>query len=167
MCVCVCVCVCVESDDCLSYFSFHVYDCVYALVFVVFTRSSRSPRGHRRSTFFLCSFSHYKPRRHTERRNLHLHAGPPPHDLFFIAVAKCSIAVHHIQFEMTIGNQLFFQDVVLGSEHLADLHKGFVLGLRENEDGVDGHSQADSAEDQVTVRTCSYLWREDRQYKVE
>lgn len=58
---------------------------------------------------------------------------------------------------MSIGGQLF-RDVVLGREHLADLHKGFVLGLGNNKDGVDGHSQTDHAEDQITVRTCSILW---------
>lgn len=83
-----------------------------------------------------------------------MHVGPPPQSfLFFVVAAKGSIAVHHSHFEMPIGMQLFFEDVVLGSEHLADLHKGFVLGLRNNEDCVDGHSQADRTEDQVTVRT--------------
>lgn len=58
---------------------------------------------------------------------------------------------------MTIGGQLLLGDVVLGSKHLTDLHEGFVLGLRNNEDGVDGHSQADHAEDQVTVRAGGHL----------
>lgn len=83
-------------------------------------------------------------------------AGPHPYSLWF-TVANGAIAIHHRQFEMAIGSQLFYEDVVPGSEHLADLHEGFVFGLRNNEDDVKGHSQADRAEDQVTVRTCRYL----------
>lgn len=98
----------------------------------------------------------YKPRRHAERRNRHSHASPPPRSFSLLAVlSDCSVAVHQGHLEVTI--QLFFQDVVLGGEHLADLHEGFVPGLGNNEDGVDGHSQADRAEDQVTVRTCGDL----------
>lgn len=89
---------------------------------------------------------------------------PPLGLLLFIMLAKGSIAVHHSQFQMTIGGQLLFKYFVLGGEHLADLHKGFVLGLRNYEVGVGGHSQADCAENQVTVRTCSHLYWEDVEY---
>lgn len=60
---------------------------------------------------------------------------------------------------MTVGGQLFTGDLVPGSKHLADLQKGFVLGLGNDEDGVDGHSQADGAKDQVAVRACGFLGR--------
>lgn len=73
--------------------------------------------------------------------------------LLLVLLAEGSVAIHHIQFDMTVGHQLLFLDVVLGSEHLTDLHKGFVLGLGNNEDSVDGHGQADRTEDQVTIRT--------------
>ena len=82
----------------------------------------------------------------------------------FIMLTKGSIAVHHSQFQMTVGSQLLLKYVVFGGKHLADLHKGFVPGLRNYEDGVDGYSQADCAEDQVTVRTCSLLKLEDTQF---
>lgn len=74
--------------------------------------------------------------------------GPPPRSfLSFAILAEGPVAVHHSQFEMTIGGQLFFEDVVSGGEHLADLHKGFVPGLGNDEDGVEGHSQADRTEE--------------------
>lgn len=84
-----------------------------------------------------------------------------PAGLFLAVLADGLIAIHHSHFQMTGGHHLFFKDVVPGGEHLADLHEGFVLGFRNDEDGVEGHSQADGAEDQVAVRTCSYLWWED------
>lgn len=82
---------------------------------------------------------------------------------FSVTLAEGSVAVHQSHFQMTVGSQLLFEDIVLLGEHLADFHKGFVLGLRNDEDGVDGHSKADGAKDQVTVRTCSNLKWEDIQ----
>ncbi len=94
-----------------------------------------------------------------ERRNHRLHVGPPPHSLFLFMLAEGSIAVHQSHFKLTVG-QLLLLDLVLGGKHLADLHKCFVLGFRDNEDGVEGHSQADRTEDQVAVRACRNLWWE-------
>lgn len=76
-------------------------------------------------------------------------------------MSQGSVAVHHGHLQMAVRRQLLFGDVVLGGEHLTDLHEGFVLGLWDDEDGVDGHSQADAAEDQVAVGTCGHLWPED------
>lgn len=102
-------------------------------------------------------FSHHKLREHTIINMLvHLLLSPIVFSLFFM-VPKGSIAIHLIQFQMTVRSQLFFEDVVLGGEHLADLHKGFVLGLRNDEERVAGHSQADRTEDQVTERACINL----------
>lgn len=72
-------------------------------------------------------------------------------------LAERPVAVHHGQLQMTVGGQFLFKYVVLGGKHLADLHKCFVPGLRNDEDGVGSHSQADGREDQVTVRPCRYL----------
>lgn len=58
---------------------------------------------------------------------------------------------------MISGYQLLFKYVVPGRKHLANLHKSFVLGLRNDEDAVDGHSQANGTEDQITVGTCGNL----------
>ncbi|TNN71226.1 hypothetical protein EYF80_018574 [Liparis tanakae] len=81
--------------------------------------------------------------------------------LFFDEAAS-PVAVHHGHFQKSVGGQLFLQDVVLGGEHLADLHEGFVFGLGDNEEGVDGHPQADHAEDQVAVRTHGVLRRKGK-----
>lgn len=84
----------------------------------------------------------------------------------FVVVPKSPVAVHQVQFQMIAGSQLVFEDVVPGSEHLANLHEGFVLGLRNDEEGVGGHGQADGAEDQVTERTGGKLWcRDEKKYE--
>lgn len=71
-----------------------------------------------------------------------------------------SIAVHQGQVQMTVGRQLFLVDVVVGGKHLTDLHESFVFGLRNDEERVESHSQADPTEDQVTVGTHRDLrWR--------
>lgn len=64
-----------------------------------------------------------------------------------------SVTVHRGQVQMTVGHQLFFVDVVIGGEHLADLHESFVPSLRNDEERVESHSQADPTEDQVAVGT--------------
>lgn len=64
-----------------------------------------------------------------------------------------SVTVHLGQFQVAVGRRLFFIDVVIVGKHLTDLHEGFVLGLRDDAEGVDSDHQADPAEDQVTVGT--------------
>lgn len=41
------------------------------------------------------------------------------------------------------------EDGAAGGEGAADLHEGFVLGLGDDEVDVEGHQQADAAENQV------------------
>lgn len=75
-----------------------------------------------------------------------------------------SVTVHLGHLQVAVGRQLFFVDVVIVGKHLTDLHEGFVLGLRNDEEGVDGHSQADPAEDQVAVGTHCDLLCEETQH---
>lgn len=83
--------------------------------------------------------------------------------VFLPAVAEGPVAVHYRQLQLAVGTQLLLGDLVHGGKHLADLHKGFVAGLRDNEDGEEGHRQADGAEEQVAVGAHGQLWREDKQ----
>lgn len=84
--------------------------------------------------------------------------------IFLVAVAEGPVAVQHRQLQLAIGTQLLLRDLIPGGKHLADLHKGFVAGLRDDKDGVEGHGQADGAEDQVAVGAHGQLWQEDKQH---
>lgn len=74
-----------------------------------------------------------------------------------------SVTVHRGQVQVTVGHRLFFVNVVIGGEHLADLHESFVLGLGNDEERVESHSHADPTEDQVTVGTHRDLWWRERE----
>ena len=121
-----------------------------------FTWSRRSPCGHSSKFVWAILIKETFVERSTSTFLLH-------GLLFFVTLAEGSVAIHQSHFQMTVGSQLLVVYLVLWSEHLTDLHEGFVLGLRNDEDGVEGHDQADHAEDQVTVRTCSHLRRGDTQ----
>lgn len=93
------------------------------------------------------------------RRSYFLLLSPPVG--FLLIVADASIAVHHRHFELTFGGRqlriLILTEAVHRRKHLTDFHKGFVPGLRNDEDGVERHCQADGTEDQVAVWTCCNL----------
>lgn len=81
--------------------------------------------------------------------------------MFIAAVGEGPVAVHHRQLHLAVGTQLLLRDLVHGGKHLADFDKGFVAGLRDDEDSVEGHGQADGAEDEVAVGAHGQLWQED------
>lgn len=59
-----------------------------------------------------------------------------------------AIELHHPNEVGRVG-----EEGVAGGEDAADLHEGFVLGLRDDNVDVQGHQQADATENQVAKGT--------------
>lgn len=67
-----------------------------------------------------------------------------------------TIQSHHLQLAR-VANRFAVQDTVPGGKHLADLHKGLVPGLRDDEEDVDSHQCTDRREEQIAESPHRHL----------